>query len=51
MLTPEAKTALRSGEHVKIGLVKDDAVKTGGTRGGKIPQQQQHKESRSKFHN
>ena len=47
MLTPEANTNLRSGEDVKIGIVKDDAMNTGGTGGGKVLQQ--HKKSRSKF--
>ena len=47
MLTPEANTTLRSGEDVKIGIVKDDAMNTGGPGGGKI--HQQHKKSRSKF--
>ena len=47
MLTPEAKTTLCSGEDVKIWLVKDNAMKTGGPGGGKM--YQQHKKSLSKF--
>ena len=47
MTTPEARIAIRSGEEVNIGLVKDSATKTGKPGGGKMSQH--HKNSRVKF--
>ena len=47
MLTPKANTALCSGEEVKIGLVKYNAVNTGKYGWGEMSQQ--HNKSRSNF--
>ena len=47
MMTHEARIAMRSGEEVKIGIVKDSAAKTGKPVGGKMSQD--HKKSRAKF--
>ena len=48
MMTPEIQADLRRGDSVNIGLVKDNAVKTGRPGGGgEIPPQQ--KKSQAKF--
>ena len=47
MMTLESRIAMRSGEEVEIGLVKDSAAKTGKRVGGKMSQQ--HKNNCSKF--
>ena len=47
MMTPESRIAMRSGEEVNIGLVKDSAAKTGKHGGGKM--YQQHKKNHDKF--
>ena len=47
MMTPEANIAMRSGEEVNIGLVKDSGTKVVKHGGGNIPQQ--HKKARGKF--
>ena len=45
MLKTDARADLRQGNNVKIGLVKDNALKTGKPREGGA----QHKKSQSKF--
>ena len=47
MMNPEARISMRSGEEVKIGLMKGSSAKTGKPGGGKM--YQQHKKSRAKF--
>ena len=47
MMTPESRIAMRSGEEVNIGLVKDSAAKTGKHGRGKMSQQ--HKKNRVKL--
>ena len=47
MMTPEASTAMRSGEEVNIVLVKYNAVNTG--RPGWRKMYQYHNKSRAKF--
>ena len=47
MMTPEARTAMRSGKEVNIGLVKDSAAKTFKHGGRKISQH--HKKNCAKF--
>ena len=47
MTTPETRINMRSGEEVKIGLVKDSASKMVKHGGGKM--YQQHKKARDKF--
>ena len=38
MLTPESRIAMRSGEEVKIRLIKDSGMKEVKRGGGKCPQ-------------
>ena len=47
MMTPKARIAMRSGEEVNIGLVKDIGAKEVKRGGEKISQQ--HKKARGKF--
>ena len=47
IMTPEARIAMRSGEEVSIGLVKDSGANEVKREGGKMSQQ--HKKSCGKF--
>ena len=47
MMNPKYRTAMRSVEEVKIGIVKDNTVNMGRPAGWKISQQ--HKKIRAKF--
>ena len=47
MTTPEANIAMRSGEEVKVGIVKDSTANMVKHEGGKMSQQQ--KKASSKF--
>ena len=47
MLTPKARLDNKSGEEVKIGLVRDGFAKENKCRGGKLSSQ--HKKIRNKF--
>ena len=47
MMTPESRIAVRSGEEVNVGLVKDISAKMGKYGGGKMSQH--HKNNPAKF--
>ena len=47
MLTPKARLAMKSGEEIEIGLVRDGSAKENKREGGKLSSQ--HKNTRNKF--